>query len=137
MSRELLRKAIEEPVILSKCFFETSLVDIVLDDLGDEPGNLPLLQHALHLLWNKRDADKLTFNSYKEIGKVKGAIAMLAENIYQNLTSQQKESCKKIFLRLTSLEANQSCSAKVHLKRANTSRGYYQGHFTNYRTTFR
>lgn len=117
MSPDSLKEAIQEPVTLSKCYFEVGLVDTILSDIGNEPGNLPLLQHALHLLWNKRDVDKLTHQAYKEIGEVKGAIAMHAENIYQNMTSFQKEAARKIFIRLTSLgEGTQDTRRRATLK---------------------
>ena len=33
---------------------EPSLVETVLADLGDEPGSLPLLSHALFATWQRR-----------------------------------------------------------------------------------
>ena len=34
--------------------FEANLVSLVLDDLGDDLGRMPLLQHTLRELWRRR-----------------------------------------------------------------------------------
>lgn len=47
MTRQELRRAIEEPARGKGVIFEPGLVERLLDDVGDEPGNLPLLQFTL------------------------------------------------------------------------------------------
>ena len=34
--------------------FEPGLVDTILAEAGDEPGNLPLVEFVLHQLWEQR-----------------------------------------------------------------------------------
>ncbi|MCB0183295.1 MAG: ATP-binding protein, partial [Caldilineaceae bacterium] len=51
MSKDELRRAIEEPAKFGKWELEPGLVDLLLDDVGDEPGALPLLSHALLETW--------------------------------------------------------------------------------------
>ena len=51
MNRSELTAAIEEPAEKQGAAFEPGLVDRILDDVGEEPGNLPLLEFALTLLW--------------------------------------------------------------------------------------
>ena len=54
MSQEELRRAIEEPARRGGWELEPGLVDVLLQDVGDEPGALPLLSHALLETWKRR-----------------------------------------------------------------------------------
>ena len=56
--------AIEKPIALTDARIEPGLVDLILDDVGDEPGNLPLLEHALLQLWDARQGELLTHEAY-------------------------------------------------------------------------
>ena len=77
MNREELRAAIEKPAELQGAAFEAGLVNRILEDVGQEPGNLPLLEFALTLLWDRMQAGWLTHEVYDEIGRVEGALATL------------------------------------------------------------
>jgi WD40 repeat protein/class 3 adenylate cyclase len=103
MSMEELRRAIEEPARRGHWAFEPGLVDLILRDIGDEPGALPLLSHALLETWKRRAGHVLTLKGYAEAGGVHGAIAHTAESVYQNLTPEEQEIGRDIFLRLTEL----------------------------------
>jgi DNA-binding XRE family transcriptional regulator len=54
MNHEELRRAIEEPAQRGRWEFEPGLVDLLLHDVGHEPGALPLLSHALFETWQRR-----------------------------------------------------------------------------------
>ena len=56
MNRAELQAVVEKPAELQGAAFEAGLVARILDDVGDEPGNLPLLEFALSLLWENMDA---------------------------------------------------------------------------------
>lgn len=104
MSRDELRRAIEEPARLEGWAFEPGLVDLLLHDVGDEPGALPLLSHALLETWKRRRGRTLTLAGYVESGRVQGAIAQTAERVFtQHFTAEQQTIAKNIFLRLTEL----------------------------------
>jgi hypothetical protein len=60
MTRDERRAAIESPVRRVGLEFEPGLVDRLLDDVGDEPGNLPLLEFALTELWERHEGRRLT-----------------------------------------------------------------------------
>ena len=53
IGHEQLREVIEKPLALAGGEAEPGLVDALLHDAGDEPGNLPLLEHALLQLWTR------------------------------------------------------------------------------------
>lgn len=103
MTIEELRRAIEEPARRAQWAFEPGLVDLILRDVGDEPGALPLLSHALLETWKRRAGHTLTLKGYADAGGVRGAISHTAENIYQTLSVEEQEIARNIFLRLTEL----------------------------------
>jgi WD40 repeat protein/class 3 adenylate cyclase len=109
MTVEELRRAIEEPAKQRRAQdgepweFEPGLVDLYLRDVGDEPGALPLLSHALLETWKRRSGHTLTLKGYHEAGGVRGAIAQTAETTYQLLSPEQQVIARELFLRLTEL----------------------------------
>ena len=56
MTRDELRRAIEEPARSRGVTFEAGLADRILDEVEHEPGHLPLLEFTLTLLWEKQTA---------------------------------------------------------------------------------
>ncbi|MGD8750689.1 MAG: hypothetical protein PVG14_04660, partial [Anaerolineales bacterium] len=104
MSREELFRAIVQPAALGDWKIQEGLVDVILDDIGDEPGALPLLSHALLETWKRRRGRTLTLSGYTESGGVRGAIAQTAEAVFrQRLTSEQQPVARMIFVRLAEL----------------------------------
>jgi WD40 repeat protein len=96
--REDLREAIERPAKLAGLRFEPPLlIEKLLDDVGQEPGNLPLLQYALLELWNGRSGDQLLADEKVDFSK---AIAARADQIYGGLSEAQRGEARKIFVRL-------------------------------------
>ena len=105
-----LRRAIEEPAQRGHWELEQGLVELLLHDVGadpghfPEPGALPLLSHALLATWQRRRGHKLTLSGYTASGGVRGAIAETAEAIFHDqLEPEQRAIARQIFLRLTEL----------------------------------
>jgi WD40 repeat protein/DNA-binding SARP family transcriptional activator len=104
MIPEELARAIQGPAEAGGWTFEAGLVDLLLRDVGDEPGSLPLLSHALLETWLRRRARRLTLSGYAEAGGVHGAIARTAEStLRERLTVDQQAIARRVFLRLTEL----------------------------------
>ena len=103
MNREELAAAIIEPAALGNWAIQEGLVEQILDDVGSEPGGLPLLSHALLETWRRRRGRTLTLSGYQEAGGVRGAIAQTAEEVYSQANSRQKGVIKQVFLELTEL----------------------------------
>ena len=82
MTHEELWAAIEKPAELQGAAFEPGLVVRILDDVGEEPGALPLLEFALTLLWERHVSGWLTHAAYEEIGQAEGALARYAEQVF-------------------------------------------------------
>jgi Novel STAND NTPase 1/TIR domain len=100
MRREELRRAITEPAAKVGLGFEDGLIDRSLEEVGSEPGNLPLLEFLLTALWARRERGLLTHAAYTAIGGVKGAIATRAEAELERLTPEQREALKRVMIRL-------------------------------------
>jgi hypothetical protein len=100
MKREELRLAIQEPARQVGLTFEAGLIDLILEQAGDEPGHLPLLEFVLRRLWEDRRGGELHHEAYKAMGQLDGAIAKKAESLYVNLTEENQQRVQQIFLRL-------------------------------------
>src|SRR5215217_564088 len=104
MNDEELRRAIEEPARRGRWELEPGLVDVLLHDVGHEPGALPLLSHALFETWKRRRDRTMTLSGYTASGGVRGAIAETAEAVFvDQFTQEQQVIARRIFLRLTEL----------------------------------
>lgn len=104
MSDEELRRAIEEPARRGRWEFEPGLVDLLMREVGHEPGALPLLSHALLETWQRRRGRTMTLSGYMSSGGVRGAIAETAESVFADqFTTEQRAIARRIFLRLTEL----------------------------------
>jgi formylglycine-generating enzyme required for sulfatase activity len=116
MTQDELRQSIEGPAKQENWECEPGLVDLMLRDVSDEPGALPLLSHALLATWQRRRGRTLTLAGYSDAGGVHGAIAKTAEDTYRYLKDNQKDIARSIFLRLTELgEGNQDTRRRVRL----------------------
>lgn len=103
MDREQMREVIEKPLSYVRAKAEPGLVDALLDEAGDEPGNLPLLAHALLELWERSDRKTLTHRAYEDIGRLSGALGNYAEGVYLSGLPEtaDRDLTRRIFLALT------------------------------------
>jgi WD40 repeat protein len=101
MGANNLRQAIEEPAWHVGLEFEQGLVETILDQVENQPGALPLLEHALLELWERRRGTMMTLEAYRESGGVEGAIAKRADAIYVSFDPEQQTIARRLMLRLT------------------------------------
>jgi hypothetical protein len=95
-----LREAIQGPAARAGLELEPGLADLILGDVEDQPGGLPLLGHALFELWKRRSGRCLTFEAYREIKGVTGALAQTADATYQAFDDDQRQVARRILLEL-------------------------------------
>ncbi|MDF2751910.1 MAG: hypothetical protein K0S82_292 [Gaiellaceae bacterium] len=100
MQASELRRAVELPAARVGLRVEPELVEALVDDVGGEPGALPLLSTALLELWQKRQDNTLTLAGYRESGGVHGAVARLAEGTYARIPDEHKPIARAVILRL-------------------------------------
>jgi class 3 adenylate cyclase/WD40 repeat protein len=103
MHPDEVRLAIEGPAKLGGLRLEHGLAELIVRDVEEEPGALPLLSHALLETWKRRRRRTLTLEGYREAGGVEGAIARTAEAVYGALDAAQQMLARDLFVRLTDL----------------------------------
>jgi len=102
IGRNELREVIVGPARRAHLTFrpEATLVERILDDVGEEPGNLPLLQFTLERLWEHRDGDALTSDAYDAVGPVHQTLAKTATETLERLDKPELAAAPRVFLGL-------------------------------------
>jgi len=107
MSRDERRSAIEGPAAVTGGTIGSVLLTRLVNDVGDNPDQLSILQHALNRTWARcrHDAEaggELLPAHYEDIGSMAGALDRHAEKAFAELgTPRQQQICEKIFRALT------------------------------------
>lgn len=99
-----LAQAIGLPARAVGLEFDSGLVDTITRDVLDQPGALPLLQHALTELVARRDGRRLTAARYRDTGGVAGALSQRAEEVFRNLAPGAQGTARQVFLRLVTVD---------------------------------
>lgn len=107
LTRDQKRRAIEGPVAVGGAKISPRLTQQLLNDLGDNPDQLPILQHALMRTWSywttyKDYAEEaVDLKHYEAIGTMAEALSMHANEAYDELTEDQKRICEVLFKAIT------------------------------------
>ncbi len=107
MTREQKKLVIEGPVAVGGAKITARLTQRLLNDMGDRPDQLPVLQHALMRTWDywvknrKSGNDPLDFIHYEAIGTVNEALSRHADEAYFELNEEQQFICEKLFKTIT------------------------------------
>ncbi|MSV29798.1 MAG: hypothetical protein EXQ52_13790 [Bryobacterales bacterium] len=85
LTREQARDAIEKPLRLVEARMSARLVELLLNELGDDTAQLPVLQHALNRTFQefekKGAAGEIGVDDYAAAGELKGALNAHAESL--------------------------------------------------------
>lgn len=106
MSRDERRLAISGPVAVGGARIDPVLLTRLINDLGDDPDQLSILQHALNRIWARwsglgRTEDPLQLVHYHSIGG-KLALDTHAEKAFAELPTERAQLlCEKLFKALT------------------------------------
>ncbi|MBS0151483.1 MAG: SUMF1/EgtB/PvdO family nonheme iron enzyme [Nitrospira sp.] len=100
MTRVELEQAIMVPARRVDLSFAEGLVTRILDDVGDEPGNLPLLEFVLKRLWKDRQRSELSHQAYDAMGGLQGAVANKAEEVFRKFGPLEQAAVKRVFLQV-------------------------------------
>jgi WD40 repeat protein len=107
MTRDERRAAIEGPVRVGGAEIAPVLLTRLVNDVGDNPDQLSILQHALNRTWARwqdegRDTEPLDLPHYEAIGTMAHALDQHAEQAYAELgTMHLQQICEKLFKALT------------------------------------
>ena len=120
-----IAQIIRTPAALAGLVFEEDpqtaehLDDVLRDDVLRDAANahadaLPLLQHTLQALYERRSEDgELRFDAYRDIGGLEGALAHRAEQVFAMLPDAAKRSLDAVFSQLIVMQQdNHSISAR-------------------------
>jgi len=118
MNRPELQEVILKPAELVELEIDGDLVNEMIADVSDAPGDLALLQYTLTQLWDNSSFNLLTISDYTRLGGVQKALGNHADTVYQSLLSEEqkadglKESeeqraARRIFLELTRLSEDE------------------------------
>ena len=107
LTREQKRWAIEGPVAVGGAVITPRLTQQLLNDLGDNPDQLPILQHALMRTWSYWETNKeledepLDLKHYEAIGTMTEALSMHANEAFDELNPDQQHLCEILFKAIT------------------------------------
>lgn len=107
MSRTQLREAIEGPAAVHSASLSTTLVNRLLNDVGDDPDQLPILQHALMRTWDhwkerNPESHAVDLKDYedREVGGMAGALSRHADSVLAELNKDgdEKECSRRLHI---------------------------------------
>ena len=107
MTRDELRSAITGPVAVGGGQIAPRLVQRLLNDVGDDPDQLPVLQHALMRTWDQwerhqKPSEAIDIVDYEAVGTMRQALSLHAEEAYQETGSEgSRQIAERIFKALT------------------------------------
>ncbi|NPA50906.1 MAG: SEL1-like repeat protein, partial [Epsilonproteobacteria bacterium] len=108
--REEAKEAIEEPAKLFGWSIEPKLTTHILNELGSNTDQLPLMQHSLMRLWDNSKDNKekvLKLRDYQKIGGFKDALSNHVDEIFNSFKDiKDKKLIEKIFKALTQIDFN-------------------------------
>ncbi|MDZ7966360.1 MAG: hypothetical protein RM368_15510 [Nostoc sp. DedSLP03] len=129
MTRDQLREAILSPIAVASARvgganITTQLLNRLLNDVGDNPDQLPILQHALMRTWNNWMQDESTSHDkfidlkhYINIGSMREALSQHGDEIYNELSLHQKQIAETLFKCLTLKEDGKYIRRPTKLER--------------------
>ncbi len=103
LTRSQYRSAIIEPAHLFGGDLEPDLVNCMLNDLGDSPDQLPVLQHVLMRMWTLAGPEQpgskklLTLADYQATGGLSMALSRHADEALSELDEEQQRIAQILF----------------------------------------
>ncbi|MDA7628597.1 hypothetical protein N8843_08140 [Verrucomicrobia bacterium] len=112
LNRKQRARAIEGPVKVGGAEISPRLKQQLLNDIGDDPDQLPILQHALMRMWDHWQAQsgsgkELDLEHYDAIGRMTEALSRHADEVFHDLPDDQHRLiCMKLFKAITEKQSN-------------------------------
>jgi DNA-binding SARP family transcriptional activator/WD40 repeat protein len=102
LDEDALRAAVTGPAQQAGLVLQPGLVDLLVREVRDDPGALPLMSHALLETWRRREGNTLTVDGYHASGGIHGAVAQSAEQLYGSVDADDRHLLRDLVLRLVS-----------------------------------
>ena len=103
MELDELTQAIAEPARKVGLGVEPGLVKVLLEEVENSPGSLPLLQYTLKELWQRRQDNQLQLDTYLQMGGINGTLDQRATELYNSFDAYQQRTVRHLFQQLTQL----------------------------------
>lgn len=108
LSREQRQEAVVRPLELAGARATPRLVNRLLSDAGDDPDQLPVLQHALlqtYRHWRQAGGQgEIDLPDYEAIGGIANALGKHGDDILSGFSEEDRRLAEKIFRNLTTSE---------------------------------
>ena len=104
MTRDERRFAIVGPVRVARARMSEPLVNRLLNDVGDNPDQLPILQHALMRTWDywserRRDSEPVGLEHYEAVGTMADALSLHADEAWGELPDERSRRVAEILFK--------------------------------------
>jgi tetratricopeptide (TPR) repeat protein len=107
MTRDERRFAVTGPVGVTRGKISEPLINRLLNDVGDSPDQLPILQHALMRTWehwqaNRRDGEPIGLEHYEAIGTMSDALSRHADEAFNELPDDRSRKIAEVLFKALS-----------------------------------
>ncbi len=112
LSRAQRRQAIEGPLKVAGSSITSKATQRILNDCGDDPDQLPLMQHALMRMWDtgvtngeaaagrEKASHRFDLDDYLTVGGIANALSKHANEIYRKVSAELGPRGDEIFKRI-------------------------------------
>jgi tetratricopeptide (TPR) repeat protein len=107
MTRDERRFAVTGPVGVTRGKISEPLINRLLNDVGDNPDQLPILQHALMRTWeywqaHRRNGEPIGLEHYEAIGTMNSALSRHADEAYNELPDDRSRKISEVLFKTLS-----------------------------------
>ncbi|HEX6718813.1 MAG TPA: tetratricopeptide repeat protein [Pyrinomonadaceae bacterium] len=107
MTRDERRFAVTGPVGVTRGKITEPLINRLLNDVGDNPDQLPILQHALMRTWDhwqthRRDGEPMGIEHYEAIGTMSDALSRHADEAFNELPDERSRKIAELLFKALS-----------------------------------
>jgi hypothetical protein len=108
LTRKQRQEAIEGPVRLFGSSISPRLLDRLLNDVGEEADQLPVMQHALMRTWEDWERTRegpIDLANYESVGTIKDALSRDADSALEGMSAAELLVTQRMFQALTDTDA--------------------------------
>ncbi|MFO7778127.1 MAG: BTAD domain-containing putative transcriptional regulator [Nitriliruptoraceae bacterium] len=110
-----LEQAVVDPATDAGVDFEPGLVARIVADAHGHAAVLPLLQHLLRELYERRVGSRIPASAYGDLGGVGGALAATAERLYRDAEADEQRAIRSVFGALVAPATRDDLRRRVRL----------------------
>jgi tetratricopeptide (TPR) repeat protein/energy-coupling factor transporter ATP-binding protein EcfA2 len=104
MTRDERRSAITGPARVADAEISPPLVNRLLNDAGERPDQLPILQHALMRTWDhwaahRRDGEPVGLEDYEAVGAMSDALSLHADEAWNELPDERSRRVAELLFK--------------------------------------